>query len=88
MLAAEALLRRLHQHGVTYLLANAGTDFAPIIEVYEQTRADWSGLPIPVVIPHESVAMGMAHGYYLASGRPLAVMVHVNVGLANTVMGF
>ena len=88
MLAAEALLRRLHQHGVTYLLANAGTDFAPIIEVYEQTRADWSGLPTPVVIPHESVAMGMAHGYYLASGRPLAVMVHVNVGLANTVMGF
>lgn len=88
MNAAEALLRRLAQHGVSHLLANAGTDFAPIIEVYERTRGDWSGLPIPVVVSHESVAMGMAHGFYLASGRPLAVMVHVNVGLANTVMGF
>ena len=29
----------------------------------------------------------MAHGYLLATGRPQAVMVHVNVGLANTVMG-
>ena len=29
----------------------------------------------------------MAHGYFLATGRPQAVMVHVNVGLANTVMG-
>ena len=29
----------------------------------------------------------MAHGYWLATGRPLAVMVHVNVGLANTLMG-
>ena len=29
----------------------------------------------------------MAHGYYLATGKPQAVMVHVNVGLANSVMG-
>ena len=29
----------------------------------------------------------MAHGHWLASGRPLALMVHVNVGLANTLMG-
>ena len=29
----------------------------------------------------------MAHGYWLATGRPQAVMVHVNVGLANTLMG-
>ena len=29
----------------------------------------------------------MAHGYYLATGRPQAVMVHTNVGLANAVMG-
>jgi len=29
----------------------------------------------------------MAHGHWLACGRPLAVMVHVNVGLANALMG-
>ena len=30
--AAEALLATLQQRGVDYLLANAGTDFAPLIE--------------------------------------------------------
>ena len=29
----------------------------------------------------------MAHGHYLVSGRPQAIMVHVNVGLANAAMG-
>ena len=29
----------------------------------------------------------MAHGYYLATGKPQAVMVHVNVGTANAVNG-
>jgi acetolactate synthase-1/2/3 large subunit len=31
--------------------------------------------------------MAMAHGHWLVTGRPQAVMVHVNVGLANAVMG-
>jgi acetolactate synthase-1/2/3 large subunit len=38
-------------------------------------------------VPHEVVAVGMAHGYWLVTGRPQAVMVHVNVGLANGLMG-
>ncbi len=29
----------------------------------------------------------MAHSYYLVSGRPQAVMFHVNVGTANALMG-
>ena len=29
----------------------------------------------------------MAHGYYLVSGKPQSVMFHVNVGLANALMG-
>ena len=38
-------------------------------------------------MPHESAAMGMAHGYYLATGRAQAVMAHTNVGLANCAIG-
>ena len=44
-------------------------------------------MPEPLAVPHETVAVGMAHGFYLASGRPQAVMVHVNVGTANALMG-
>lgn len=85
--AAEALLATLAARGVEYLFANPGTDFAPVIEGL--ARAPGAGIPVPraLGIAHENVATAMAHGYWLATGRPQAVMVHVNVGLANTLMG-
>ncbi len=86
-IAAEALLMRLKAHGIDYLFANGGTDFAPIIEAYVAGGAKGSPMPRPLVIPHETAAVAKAHGYYLATGRAQAVMVHVNVGLANCIMG-
>ena len=41
----------------------------------------------PVTVPHENVAVGMALGYYLITGKPQLVMVHVNVGTANAICG-
>ncbi|MFZ7091434.1 thiamine pyrophosphate-requiring protein [Primorskyibacter sp. 2E233] len=82
---AEALLTGLKRAGVEWLFANAGTDFPPVIEAL--AGGDPASMPIPVTIPHESAAVAMAHGVYLVTGRPQAVMVHVNVGLANAVMG-
>ncbi len=84
---AEAYLSLLKARGVDWLFANAGTDFAPIIEGL--TRGKTAGLDMPeaVAITHENVAVGMAHGYYLVTGRPQAVMFHVNVGTANALMG-
>src|SRR5262249_47963073 len=43
--------------------------------------------PRMVTVPHENVAMAMAHGYYRACGKPAAVMVHVTVGTANAING-
>ena len=40
-----------------------------------------------MTVPHENVAMAMAHGYYRISGKPAAVMVHVTVGTANAING-
>ncbi len=84
---AEAYLCLLKSRGIDWLFANAGTDFAPIIEGL--TRGNAAGLDMPeaVAITHENVAVGMAHGYYLVTGRPQAVMFHVNVGTANALMG-
>ncbi|MGA0372539.1 MAG: thiamine pyrophosphate-binding protein, partial [Paracoccaceae bacterium] len=82
---AEALLESMKAAGIDYLFANAGTDFPPIIEAL--MRLDPSRVPVPVTIPHETAAVAMAHGAYLVSGRTQAVMVHVNVGLANATMG-
>lgn len=85
--AAEDVLSRLKAAGVEVLFANGGTDFPSIIEAY--ASAPDSGLDVPQVhtILHEGVALGMAHGWYLMTGSPAGVMVHVNVGLANAVMG-
>ena len=84
--AGEIFIRRLAEHGVEYFFANAGTDFAPIIEAIARAEAENFAVPKFVIAPHETAAVGMAHGYYLSTGRPQAVMVHTNVGLANAVM--
>ncbi|MGK6314242.1 thiamine pyrophosphate-requiring protein [Neorhizobium sp. DT-125] len=85
--AGGAILARLKVVGVDYIFANSGTDFPPIIEGLAEAAAKQIPLPKAVVIPHENAAMGMAYGYYLATGRAQAVMAHTNVGLANCAIG-
>ena len=87
MTAGGALLARLKAIGVDYIFANSGTDFPPIIEGLAEAHAKKIDLPQAIVIPHEGAAMGMAHGYYLATGKSQAVMAHTNVGLANCAIG-
>src|ERR1700732_120277 len=84
---AEAYLALLAERGIEYLFANAGTDFAPIVEAY--AKAAHTGLPAPkpLIATHENLAVSMAHGYAIASGKVPAVMVHVSVGTANALCG-
>ena len=70
-----------------FFLANAGTDFATLVDAFARREAEGKRAPRPLVVPHESVAVGMAHGAWLATGRPQAVMVHVTVGTANAACG-
>jgi acetolactate synthase-1/2/3 large subunit len=84
-IAAEAFLRALADHGTDYLFANPGTDFPPIVEAFSRAKKTNAKVPKPVLVPHENLAVAMAHGAYLMNGRPQAVMVHVNVGTANTI---
>ena len=85
--AAEAYLALLKDRGVDYLLGNAGTDFPSIIEGLSKSLAGEGSAPSPVTVPHENLGVAMAHGYYVATGRLCAVMVHVNVGTANALCG-
>jgi len=84
-IAAEIFLKTLSEHGVDYLFANPGTDFPAIVEAFTRARTSNAKFPQPVLVPHENLAVAMAHGAYLMNGRPQAVMVHVNVGTANTI---
>ena len=85
--AGETLLAVLAERGIEHLFGNAGTDFPSIIEAFAAASLASRRVPMPVTVPHENVAIAMAHGAYLATGKPQAVMVHVNVGTANAICG-
>lgn len=83
---AHYLLEGLCDLGIEHIFCNLGTDHVSIIE--ELARWDQEGRPHPSIIlcPHENVAVHMAGGYALATGRGQAVLVHVDAGTANAVM--
>jgi acetolactate synthase I/II/III large subunit len=83
---AHHFLEGLVDLGVEYIFANLGTDHVSLIE--EMARWDSEGLKHPEMIlcPHEVVAVHMAGGYALATGRGQAVLVHVDAGTANAAM--
>jgi acetolactate synthase I/II/III large subunit len=83
--AADVLLASLKRHGFEYFFANPGTDFPPIVEGFARAKAGGAKVPRPVLVPHENLGVAMAHGAYLMTGAPQALMVHVNVGTANTI---
>ena len=84
--AAHYFLEGLVDLGVDYIFANLGTDHVSLIE--EMARWDQQGRKHPemVLCPHEVVAVHMAGGYALATGRGQAVLVHVDAGTANACM--
>jgi acetolactate synthase I/II/III large subunit len=84
-IAGEVFLRALAEHGVDYFFCNPGTDFPPIVEGFSRGRGSNAKLPRPILVPHENLAVAMAHGAYTQTGRAQAVMVHVNVGTGNTI---
>lgn len=80
---AQGYLEVLRDRGIEVFFGNGGTDFAPIIDAFARFAADGKATPRPLTVPHEFVAVSMAHGYAALTGKPQVVMVHVIVGTAN-----
>ena len=85
--AAHYFLEGLCESGIDYLFCNLGTDHVTIIE--EIARWEQSNRPHPEIItaPHEVVAVHMAGGYAIMTGKGQGVLVHVDAGTANAAMG-
>jgi acetolactate synthase-1/2/3 large subunit len=84
---AQAFLEMLEALGVRYLIGNAGTDFVSIIDAFSRRAVDGKVAPRAMMVAHECCAVSMAHGYYLVTGEPAAVMVHTTPGTANALGG-
>lgn len=84
--AAHYFLEGLVDLGVDYIFANLGTDHVSLIEEIARWDAEGRKHPEVILCPHEIVAVHMAGGYALATGRGQAVFVHVDAGTANACM--
>ncbi|MCZ6677834.1 MAG: thiamine pyrophosphate-requiring protein [Candidatus Poribacteria bacterium] len=80
---AQGYLELLRARGIKYFFGNAGTDFASLVDAFAKFAAEGKESPQPITVPHEFCAVSMAHGYYMITGHPQVVMVHVIVGTAN-----
>src|SRR5262245_17332357 len=82
--AANYLIEALDEVGIEILFSNLGTDHAPLIEAMAGRRRRGQAVPKVIHCPHENTAAHMAGGYALVTGRGQGVLVHVDVGTANT----
>ncbi len=82
MNGADWLLSALAAEGMPVLFGNPGSTELPITDALgRRPGTDY------VLGLHEAVVMGMADGHARVTGRPAAVNVHVQPGLANAMSG-
>jgi acetolactate synthase-1/2/3 large subunit len=76
---SDLVVYLLHELGVDYAILNPGATTRGLHE----SLVTYGGNKAPEVITccHEEIAVAMAEGYFLATGRPQATLVHDIVGL-------
>ena len=83
--AAHGYVEMLNRLGVDYMISSPGSEFIPIWEHLARYNADGKK-PFYVNVRHEGAALSMAKGYYMATGKPQALMTHVVAGLLHGAM--
>ena len=77
---ADLFVDQLVKNNVEVIYINSGTDTVPIQEAFVKRKSFNLKNPKLVLCLDELVAGSAAHGHYLASNIPQAVIVHVDVG--------
>src|SRR5947208_8883862 len=83
---AETLLRVLTAMGVERIYASPGSDWAPLWEALARPYGEGE-VPQYISSRHEETAVGMATGYFKATGKLPAVVIHTTVGALHATMG-
>jgi acetolactate synthase-1/2/3 large subunit len=86
----EALLEAFRALDVEHVFSSPGSEWAPAWEAFARQRRDGAAGPTYHDLTHETLAVGMATGYWLASKRLAAVLLHAGPGLlqgANAIHG-
>jgi acetolactate synthase I/II/III large subunit len=82
-----AIVEAFRKLGVEYILSSPGTEWAPVWEAMaDQIHRRKSG-PKLLDVWHETLAVDIAAGYTLATGRMQGVLLHAGSGLLQGAMG-
>jgi len=83
----EAILEAFRKLKIDYIMSSPGSEWSPVLEaLVRQQLANKAG-PAFVESWHETLAVNMATGYTLMTGRPQAVLLHAGVGMLQGSMG-
>ncbi|KAI1789982.1 thiamine pyrophosphate enzyme, N-terminal TPP binding domain-containing protein [Ganoderma leucocontextum] len=78
---ASMIFKALVDAGITHAFVNWGNDHPAFLEDLERERVENGETPVEIITcPHEMVALSAAQGYAQVTGKPAAVIVHVDVG--------
>ena len=79
-MSSDGFIEVMNAYDVEHVFFNPGIDNVPILEALSKYKASGSRVPRGILCLDEFVAMTAAHGNYMASDRPQAVLVHSELG--------
>jgi acetolactate synthase-1/2/3 large subunit len=77
---AEAFIEVLNANNVDYMFMNPGTSSGSVQEALAKYQSLGKKAPGVITCLHEFVALSAAHGYYMVTGKPQVVLVHLALG--------
>jgi thiamine pyrophosphate-dependent acetolactate synthase large subunit-like protein len=81
---SDIMVDSIRAMGLPYLSLNPGSSYRGL----HDSLVNHAGNEMEMLCcPHEKVAVGLAHGYAKATGRPMGVILHNVVGLLHGAMG-
>ncbi len=83
----EAILEAFRKLKIDYIMSSPGSEWSPIWEALARQTLERKAGPTFVESWHETLAVNMATGYTLITGRPQAVLLHAGVGMLQGSMG-
>lgn len=83
----EAVLEACRKLNVEYIVSSPGTEWAPVWEAMAKQIKQGRNGPAFMDCWHETLAVDIAAGYTLATGRMQAVLLHAGSGLLQGAMG-
>jgi acetolactate synthase-1/2/3 large subunit len=81
---SDVIVDMLKAFEIEYIALNPGSSFRGL----HDSLINYGGnhMPETILCPHEEIAVGVAHGYAKAKGKPMAAAVHNVVGLQHSSM--